>query len=54
MQVKSDWVAIIDKWAEAFFAEMDYSLEAANARRWGSRRRCLSPLVASKGSAAAL
>ncbi|GAB4820396.1 hypothetical protein N2152v2_007442 [Parachlorella kessleri] len=33
-QVRSDWAGIIDNWAEAFFAEMDYSLEAANARRF--------------------
>lgn len=31
-QVKSDWVGIIDHWAAAFFSEMDYEVEAENAR----------------------
>jgi predicted unusual protein kinase regulating ubiquinone biosynthesis (AarF/ABC1/UbiB family) len=31
MQVSTDWVGLIDEWAQRFFHELDYDREARNA-----------------------
>lgn len=31
MQVRTDWAGLIEEWGKRFFAEMDYSAEAASA-----------------------
>lgn len=35
-EMNSDWAGIIDEWATAFFQEMDYQQEAANAARFAN------------------
>ncbi len=45
MQVKSDWVGIIDNWAFRFLQEMDYLLEAANTRQFAADLASLPGVV---------
>lgn len=55
LQVRSDWVAIIDAWASRFLDEMNYELEAANTRQFqrGEPERAGSGPAGSRAPAAA-